>query len=222
MIKAVIFDCDGLIVDTETPWYKAFKAIYQDYEIDLPLELYAQCIGNTTQEEFDPHIYLEAQSRMKIDKGEMENRAKQLHSEMMTDEKLRPGVKNYLQAAKNAGLKIGLASSSDRDWIDYYLKKYNLVSFFDTIQTGDTVEVVKPHPELYENAIKALDVEPHEAVAFEDSVNGLVAAKSAGLKCVIVPNEATSVLTFDNYDLRLSSMEEKNFEGVMKTILAAR
>ncbi|UCZ54220.1 HAD family hydrolase [Bacillus shivajii] len=218
MIRAVIFACDGLIVDTETPWYKAYETIYKEYGLELPLELYAECIGNTTQEEFDPHKYLEQQLETAIDRKSMEEKARKYHTKVMEGETLRPGVKSYIETAKALGLKVGLASSSEKEWVVKHLKRYDLLHFFDTIQTGNTVEVVKPHPELYENALKELGVTPYEAIAFEDSVNGLTAAKKAGIACVVIPNEATSVLSFENYDLRLTSMEEKNLEYVIKDV----
>ncbi|KAF6602372.1 HAD-IA family hydrolase, partial [Bacillus sp. EKM417B] len=86
------------------------------------------------------------------------------------------------------------------------LKELGLFDEFEVIQTADDVEEVKPNPELYLKAAEHLGVEPSECLAFEDSVNGSIAAKRAGMKCVIVPNKVTSALLFEEYDHRLESM----------------
>lgn len=126
----------------------------------------------------------------------------------METEKARPGVEAYLNAAKDLGLKVGLASSSDYKWVSGHLKQIGLFDDFEVIQTADDVEEVKPNPELYLLAAKNLGVSPSECLAFEDSVNGSIAAKRAGMKCVIVPNKVTSTLMFEDYDHRLESMAE--------------
>ncbi|EGL83229.1 Haloacid dehalogenase domain protein hydrolase [Caldalkalibacillus thermarum TA2.A1] len=137
-------------------------------------------------------------------------------------ETLRPGVLAYLQEAKQLGLKVGLASSSSHQWVMEHLERYNIAHYFDSIHTADTVKQVKPHPELYEQAVNALGVSADEAVAFEDSLNGLKAAKSAGLYCVIVPNPTTAALPFEGFDLRLQSMEELSLQEVINRILSSQ
>jgi putative hydrolase of the HAD superfamily len=112
MIKAVIFDCDGLLLDTETPWYIAFREIYQEYQVELPLEMYAQCIGNSDFVQFNPYDYLEECCKRKVDRSAIDNRVQEIHTRIMKDQTLLPGVENYLKRAKELGLKIGLASSS--------------------------------------------------------------------------------------------------------------
>ncbi|MBU9714244.1 HAD family hydrolase [Evansella tamaricis] len=219
MIKAVIFDCDGLLIDTETPWFLANRELYQEHGVDLPLELYAQCIGNPTFEDFDPYVNLKNQLNGSMEIDEMKAKARLIHKRIMKNQDLRPGVREYLESAKKRGYKIGLASSSDRTWIDEQLTKFNILHYFDSIHTGDTVEKVKPYPDLYLSALKNLEVKPHEAVAFEDSLNGLKAAKAAEIYCVVVPNEATSHLKFTNYDLKLESMQEFTLEQVVKKVI---
>lgn len=218
MIKAIIFDCDGLLIDTETPWYIAFREIYEEHQVDLPLEMYAQCIGNSDFLQFNPYDYLEKCCKRKVDRNVIDRRVQEIHTRIMKDQTLLPGVENYLKRAQELGLKIGLASSSRRAWVEEHIKAHQIHHFFNTIHTKDEVECVKPHPELYLQAIQALGVEKHEVIAFEDSLNGLKAAKEAGIQCVIVPNEVTSCLPFENYDLRLSSMAELELEKVLETI----
>ena len=124
----------------------------------------------------------------------------------------------FSREAKSMGLKIGLATSSNREWVTLFLKELNLLEYFDVIQTRDDVEKVKPDPALYRNVINYFGIDPSEAIAFEDSANGAKAAVAAGLKCVIVPNKITENLTFDHYDRRLTSMKEKELSEVIREV----
>jgi putative hydrolase of the HAD superfamily len=219
MIKAVIFDFDGLIVDTETPWYEAYKAVFKQYDVDLPLEVWGKCIG-TSFHVFNPLDYLEQHANCSISRDAINQEAEMQHSNLMKYQTIRPGVKNYLREAKELGLKIGLASSSSRSWVESYLNTFEVIEFFDTVHTSDDVSQVKPNPELYIKSLKALQVYGDEAIAFEDSLNGLTAAKEAGAFCVIVPNSVTTLMEFMNYDLRIKSMDEMPLIDVISTILS--
>lgn len=115
-------------------------------------------------------------------------------------------------------LKIGLASSSYKNWVEQFLIELNILHYFDVIQTRDNVKKVKPDPEIYQNVVKLLGLEPSEAIAFEDSLNGSKAALAAGLNCVVVPNRITQYLPFDNYHLRLDSMSDKSLQDVISCI----
>ena len=214
MIKAVIFDFDGLIIDTETPWYEAYKEVFSSYHIELPVEIWAECIG-TTFHVFNPMDYLEERLGRAVDRDEIKKETKTRYSDKMKGQNVRPGVVNYLKEAKNEGLRIGLASSSTRNWVESYLSEHELNQYFEVINTSDDVSKVKPDPELYINTMTSLQVEGNETVVFEDSLNGLRAAKAAGAHCVIVPNQVTAFMPFENYDLRLGSMAEMPLREVI-------
>ncbi|KWW17616.1 MULTISPECIES: HAD family hydrolase [Peribacillus] len=215
MIKAVIFDFDGLILDTETAWYEAYKETMVFYEADLPLERFVTCIGTDNTE---LNAFFKSQLGDRYNSEEIETKAKSLHEGKMKTPKAREGVKEYLEEAKNAGYKIALASSSSKEWVTLYLEKLGLLHYFEAIITGDDVDKVKPAPDLYIKAIEVLKIDPTEAVAFEDSLNGLQAALKAGLKCVIVPNPVTEALAFEHHHLRLQSMREKSLADVIRQI----
>jgi HAD superfamily hydrolase (TIGR01509 family) len=216
-IKAVVFDFDGLIVDTESAWYDALAEIFRDHGVYLPLEKWAQCVG-TSHDLFDPYDYLGELLGKPIDRVALQQLAASKHSVIMENRQIRPGVESYLQAAQQRGLKIGLASSSERSWVERFLRHYGLIHYFQCIRTADDVAQVKPNPELYLQATAGLGVSPVNAVAFEDSPNGAKAAKAAGLRCVIVPNPITATLTFGDYDLRLNSMADMEFAEVFKLV----
>ncbi|WP_285769453.1 HAD family hydrolase [Peribacillus sp. SI8-4] len=215
MIKAVIFDFDGLIVDTETAWYEAYKETMGFYETDLPLEQFVTCIGTDNTE---LNAYFQSQLGERYNINEIETKAKSLHEGKMKTPEAREGVKEYLEEARKSGYKIALASSSSKEWVTLYLEKLGLLHYFEAIITGDDVAHVKPAPDLYVKAMEVLDVAPAEAVAFEDSLNGLQAALKAGVKCVIVPNPVTEALAFEHHSLRLQSMLEKSLADVIREI----
>lgn len=217
MIKAIVFDFDGLIVDTETPSYSAFQTVYRSYGLELPLSEYARCIG-TSFEQYDPYMQLMNESG--ADRDSLKTAFKREYGRLLEQVGLRPGVEAYLHAAKRLDLKVGLASSSALAWIEPYLNKHGLLRYFDTMQTADLVNKVKPDPELYLRALAALGVSGNEAVAFEDSLNGLKAAKAAGLKCVVVPNDVTRHFSFETQDLVIPSMADMELEEVIGLLKA--
>ncbi|MGE6630786.1 HAD family hydrolase [Bacillus sp. NPDC077027] len=206
MVKAIIFDFDGLILDTETHEYEVLQEMFVEHESELPLSVWGKVIG--TQAGFKPFEYLEKQLGKTLDHETLTADRRSRFQERIQNEVARPGVEAYLEAAKELGIKIGLASSSDYKWVSDHLKQIGLFDYFECIRTSDDVEEVKPNPELYLQTARCLGVVPSECVAFEDSVNGLMAAKRAGMKCVIVPNKVTSTLQFEEYDYRLESMAE--------------
>lgn len=217
MIKAIIFDFDGTILDTETPWYYALRDAYKEYGVELPLELYSQCVG-TSNNAFNPYEYLMTEKGLPIDKDEFRSRIKRSHAKLMSKQRVREGVLELLNQAKAAGLRIGLASSSERLWIDRHLEQLGLKDYFETVKTADDVTNVKPDPELYVQALEALGVAPGEAVAIEDSPNGARAAAAAGMTCIVVPNELTGLLAFDQSAsyIHAASLTDIDFDALVK------
>ncbi|WP_339320141.1 HAD family hydrolase [Paenibacillus sp. FSL R10-2734] len=210
-MKAVIFDFDGLLLDTETPWYYVFKEAYSAYGLELPLSLWAGNVG-TNFEEFHPYKYLEQQVGEPIDLKRLQSDLEHNYELRMKNAQLLPGVDEALQQARQRGMRLAIASSSTRDWVFKYLQYFELLPLFDAVVTSDDVKCVKPDPELYKLAMHQLGVSPNETLAFEDSPNGLKAANAAGIRCIIVPNEVTRELDFPPYERRLASLLEFDFE----------
>ncbi|GMK38107.1 haloacid dehalogenase [Paenibacillus sp. CCS19] len=219
-IRALLFDFDGLTVDTETLWYEAFVELYRDHGQELSLEQYAQCIG-TTFASFDP--YQELMNRgVDRSREELKRMVDAIYTNKTGQLELRPGVRAYLDEAKSLGLRIAIVSSSERAWIDPYIRRFELDGYYDLIMTGDKVEHVKPDPALYLKALNELQINADEAIAFEDSLNGLKAAKQAGIRCIVVPNPATRAFPFETvgYDGMLSSMAEMPIHELLEAIEA--
>ncbi|WP_115450872.1 HAD family hydrolase [Neobacillus piezotolerans] len=214
-MKGIIFDFDGLIVDTESLWYEAYKEVMGEFRCELSLEEFSKVIG-TTDEALNS--YFEKITGKTADEAGLHLKTNELYMQKAGGLTLREGVREYLEEAKALGLKIGLASSSRREWVESYLRKFGIFDFFETIKAKEDVEKVKPDPALYILALESLGISPEETVAFEDSLNGSAAAIAAGMVCVIVPNPVTNHLPFQNYRLRLGSMAEKSLKDVLKEV----
>ncbi|CEG26537.1 HAD family hydrolase [Bacillus sp. B-jedd] len=217
MINGIIFDFDGLIVDTETLWFEAYREIMKGFACELTLEEFSKVIG-TTDEQLN--AFFENVTGMTVDEAGLHSKTREFYHQRAVSLELREGVRGFLDEAKELNLKVGLASSSGRDWVESYLRKFGIFEFFDTIKTREDVHQVKPDPALYIQALNALGLQPAEAIALEDSLNGSAAAIAAGMHCVIVPNPVTNHLPFQNYRLKLTSMAEKTLAQVIKEVEA--
>jgi len=194
LIKAVIFDFDGTIIDTETPWFEIYRTVLKDdYHFDLTLEEFVKIVGTTNDTLFDK---IDQTLKEPMDRLLFKERTHEHYLKIKGDLPLRDGFLETLQRIQENGIKLAIASSSHREWIVGFLEKYNLTEYFPIICSAEDVEEVKPNPALYIKAIEALGVEPDEAVAVEDSVNGSLAAIRAGINCLIIPNDVTKSLTF--------------------------
>ena len=216
MIKGIVFDFDGLILDTETHHYNLLKEFFSEHESELPLSLWQQEIG--TQSDFSPFKYLEEEINKKLDQEAILAEFNKRLAINLSTVKARPGVVSYLKIAQESGLKIGLASSSNYQWVSTHLKNLQIFEYFECIKTSDDVEQVKPNPALYIQAVQCLGLDAAECLAFEDSAHGALAAKRAGMSCVIVPNEMTHSMDFCQVEHRLDSMDQMKLENVIEIV----
>ncbi|WP_188456275.1 HAD family hydrolase [Virgibacillus oceani] len=215
-MKAVIFDFDGLILDTETAWYDSYKEVLNnDHAFDLPLEEFVKCVGSGDESMFR---YLRKELGSIFNEDVLKDKANVLHTEKVRTAKARDGVEDYLADAAEAGYKIALATSSSREWVDFHLTNLGLITYFDYLITQDDVEHIKPAPDLFLKAIEVLNIQPSEAIVFEDSLNGLIAAQKANVKTIIIPNPVTESLPFKDYHLKLQSMKEMRLGEIVKSI----
>ncbi len=210
-----MFDFDGLILDTEEPIYRSWLEVYQAYAQDLPFERWIQTIGSSNAA-FDPRAHLEQRLGRELPADVLKHRVER-RTEMILAQGALPGVVDLIAAARRAGLKIGVASSSSRDWVGGHLSRMRILHQFDCLRCRDDVALVKPQPDLYVSVLACLGVPAADAVAIEDAPNGVTAAKSAGMSCVAVPNSITSGLDFSHADLVLPSLT-----GITPAALAAR
>jgi HAD superfamily hydrolase (TIGR01509 family) len=205
-VKLIVFDFDGLILDTEVPVYDAWQELYVEHGQALPLEKWAECIG--TADTFDPCADLAQLVGRALDAEALRRRHRARSDVLIASQRVLPGVVERLDEARALGLTLGVASSSGRAWVEGHLARLGLLDRFHAIRCAGDVPRVKPDPALYRAVLEATGVRAADAVALEDSPNGVLAAKRAGLACVAVPNALTAGLDLGGADLRLSSLAE--------------
>ncbi|MFC3862809.1 HAD family hydrolase [Deinococcus antarcticus] len=213
-LQAVIFDFDGTILDTETTEFRRWEALYRQHDRELALQDWQRGIG--TWGAFDPWAGLPEHVQ-----ADRQNVHATLHAsilEAIEQQDLRPGVLDVFGQIKAAGLRLALASSSDRAWITRWLTQHGLLDVFETLATRDDVARVKPDPELYLLAARNLNLKPEQCLAVEDSLNGATAAVAAGMQVVVVPNEITESQPFPPEWPRLDDGYTQGLAGLLKAL----
>jgi beta-phosphoglucomutase-like phosphatase (HAD superfamily) len=147
VIRALIFDFDGLILETEEPVYQSWQEIFQEFGCTFTFDLFGAYIG-TTDGAFNPLAELESQLEEPLQYREIRQRQQTREMELVLKRSVLPGVLDYLESAKAMGLKIGLASSSECAWVTGHLSRLGLIDYFDSIKGSDDVQNTKPDPEL--------------------------------------------------------------------------
>mgnify|MGYP001041043897 CR=1 FL=1 len=203
MIQALIFDFDGLLVDTETPAFESWQRIYAEYGQSLSLDLWQGALG--TMHGFDALQHLASLVHLDDPEGVMARR-QALKQELSRNQPLLPGVLEILDEAQRLGLPCAVASSSSRAWVEGWLKHHKIYERFQSVLTADDVVRTKPFPDLFLLAAERLNSSPTECLIFEDSSNGILAARAAGIRVVAVPGAITSQLKLPEADLRIESL----------------
>jgi HAD superfamily hydrolase (TIGR01509 family) len=214
VILALVFDFDGLILETETPSYETWAEIYREHGHELPLDRWFDYIGREGGY-FDAGDHLAALVGEGFDRDAARLRRDARKTELIAALDVMVGVREYVADAKRLGLRLAVASSSSRAWVLGHLERLRLDADWDAVRTRDDVVRTKPAPDLYLSAVAALGVAPREAVAFEDSANGIAAAKDAGLLCVAVPNALTAGMDLSRADVRLGSLADTPLEELL-------
>ena len=215
--RAVVFDFDGLIVDTEQPIFNAYTAIFEEYGLVLSLEIWEQVIGGTGHRDI-LFEHLEHALGRPVDRDALRERARTHHHNVTVTLPPLDGVVDHIEQARAAGMRLGIASSSTGTWVKGHLERLGLLERFDTICVREDVDRTKPDPDVYELAMMRLNVEPNESIAIEDSPNGITAAKRAGLFCVAVPNPLTLRMKLDHADLLLGSLSEMTHAEIVRAL----
>lgn len=218
MLEALIFDFDGLILDTETPEFNVLQEIYAEYDAELSIEKWGQIIGGSGAVDFDPVSDLEHLLGVNIPRQPLLDRWRAAADARIAANPILPGVIPLLDEAAQRGLKLAIASSSPHIWVDTHLTRLGLFDRFQHIICADEVTRTKPSPELFLLALSKLNVRADRAIIFEDSPNGVKAANAAGIPVVAIPNPVTVQLHFSGEKLRLSSLEDCDLSLLMASI----
>ena len=216
MIRALIFDFDGLILETEMPAYQAWAEVYREFGRELPKELWLDYIGREGAW-FDALAHLEGLVGPRDDRDAINARRDARKTALVMAVAETAGLRDLLTQARSRGLRLAVCSSSTPKWVLGHLDRLELRGFFDHIQCRDRPDLrAKPAPDLYLAASAGLGVRPVEAIAFEDSRNGMLAAQAAGLRCVVVPNELTVAMDLTGADHRFESLATVSLERLLE------
>lgn len=194
---AVLFDFDGIIVDTEWAIYQAWKRTFLTHGHDLPLDIYTRCIGSDF-DTWSPKTHLESLTGRSFDWHQLDaDRQIEIRHELR-DAQPMPGVRDALTQLHATNTSCAVVSSSNHGWVDGWLDRLNLSHHFTAIVCRGDAPQIKPAPDLWHEAIRQLDIKPSRGLAIEDSINGVTSAKDAGLTVWAIPNRTTAALDFSS------------------------
>jgi len=216
-MRGIIFDFDGLIVDTEMPGYQAWAECYALHGYELLLEDYTRCVGSDWAH-YNPASELERLTGRRLDWPELDRERTRRVYELLEAVEPLPGVRELLAEARTEGVICAVASSSPRNWVGPWLERLGLREEFLHVVTLDDVSRPKPSPELFELALRRLGIGNEESVVLEDSLNGLRAAQAARIACVVVPNSVTGALNFEGASHRVESLADLRVEELRRIV----
>jgi HAD superfamily hydrolase (TIGR01509 family) len=205
-VDAVVFDFDGLLVDTEWSIYEMAASTFAEFDIELPVPVWATVVG--LADESDWWTRLCTENEWTVDREDWWRRYHAIDRSFRESLPALPGVVELLDDLESAGVPTGIASSSGRDWIEGHLGRLGLLDRFATVAGVDRTGVGKPAPDVYLLACADLGAEPARSVAVEDSRHGIAAAKAAGMACVAVPSRITRHTDLSAADLTVGSLAD--------------
>lgn len=217
-IDALVFDFDGLILDTEWSDFVSVAEAFAAHGVDLPIAEWREGVGSTDKRHWTE--WLEEVLGGPIDRDAVRAARLERHHALIAEEVVRPGVIELLDQAAAAGVGLAVASSSPLDWVGPHLERLGLLVRFEAVVTRDDVVSTKPAPDLYLAATAALGADPVWSVAFEDSAHGCTSAVAAGLRCVAVPNRMTRPQRFAHADLVVDSLADLDLAGLEAMVAA--
>jgi HAD superfamily hydrolase (TIGR01509 family) len=212
MIRALVFDFDGLIVDTETPLIDAYAAVHATHGVAFDRTLFIRNVGHA-EYAFDPWHGFSPHA----DRAALELQRRVIKDDLMIRQPVLPGVVALLDGARQHGLRVGLASNSSHGWVESHLARLGLLDRFEFLACREDVPSPKPEPDLYKLVLNRFGLRGREAIAFEDSHTGALAAKRAHLWAVAVPGPSTLHHDFAHADLKATSLAEVALDVLIRT-----
>lgn len=216
--QALLFDLDGILWDPEPHVFRAYAEVFREYGQELTRKSWDEVIGTIG---FDLWTPLEDLAGRPLDRSHLEASVERRKEEGLRRAGARPGIAELLRQADEAGLSRSIVSNSSGDWITRYARQCGVDSGWHAVHSpeGET-DRGKPEPDLYLEAVDRLGLRPEEAVAFEDSPNGVSAARAAGVPCVAVPNAMTAPLDLSHADLRIESFRGAELRRILDRLAA--
>ena len=210
MIRAVIFDFDGLILDTETPLIDAYAEVHRAHDVAFDRAAFIRRVGHA-EYAFDPWHGFSPHA----DRAALEAERRTHKDALIQQQQVLPGVVPLLDDARRLGLRIGLASNSEHAWVEPHLARLGLLDRFEFLACREDAPSPKPEPDLYRLVLNRFGLRGIEAIAFEDSFTGSLAAKRANLWTVAVPGPSTAHHDLSHADLRVKSLAEVRLENLI-------
>lgn len=216
MIRALVFDFDGLIVDTETPLIDAYAAVHEAHAVAFDRTAFIHNVGHA-QYAFDPWRGFSPHT----DRAALEVQRRTLKDDLMARQPVLPGIVALLDGAREHGLRVGLASNSEHSWVEPHLAERGLLDRFEFLACREDAPSPKPEPDLYRLVLNRFGLRGHEAIAFEDSHTGTLAAKRAQLWAVAVPGPSTLHHDFAHADVQVASLATLTLADLIRRFSAA-
>jgi len=216
-IRALIFDFDGLIIDTESTELRAWEEVFLEHDCDLSPDVWADCIGRPPGF-FDPATHLASLTALEIDAAEIGTAVRRRARAMAFEQPLLPGVSRWIDDALELGLATGIVSSSSRAWVESHLDRLGIRDRFPHLVCREDTPLHKPDPTPYRQMASALGIKPAEAIVLEDSPNGVAAAMAAGMWCIAVPGPVTRQLAFGPATRMIDSLDSLTIRDMIASI----
>lgn len=214
-IDAVVFDFDGVIIDTETARYEVWKRIFQEHNQVLPRGIWVKSIGRT-EYYISPYDLLAQVTGKSIDTDMLRAYEKRLEEQYIAQKPLTAGLLERISEARSAGGRFAIASSASRRYVEKHLADRGISNLFDALVCRDDVNKHKPLPEPYLRAVELLDAEIDYSFAVEDAPAGIEAAVSAGLFCVAVAGNMTRDMDQSKAHCIVGSLDEFTFKSLVE------
>jgi HAD superfamily hydrolase (TIGR01509 family) len=216
-VRALLLDFDGTMLETESSSYGSWRELLAEHGYELTPETWSAAVG--TIGGVDPIALLEEHLGTSVDREALEQRARARHMETLSEEELRPGIQQLVDDAHERGIATAIVTSASRWWVTSHLRRLGLEDEWDVIVSADKdPERAKPAPLLYLEAAEELGVEPAEAVAIEDSPNGVKAARRAGMQVVAFPNPITSAMDLTEADAIVEALDGLGLDALLERI----
>ena len=210
LYNSVIFDMDGLLIDSEPLWQEAGQEVLSIYNIQLTDEQYHSSTGLRTPEWIDYWFSYHQIDKLKAPEA-IEHIEETALQKIRDSGRIMPGVEYIIDFFRQRDFRIGIASSSPMRLINVVVDKLNIRSYLHAIISAESLAYGKPHPQVFINCAEELSVPPNQCIVFEDSFNGLIAAKAAKMKCVVVPHHSVyNSLRWSAADLTINSLTNFN------------
>ena len=201
--KAVLFDFDGVILDSEWPIYQTWKNLFESEGHSLAPEVYVKCIGSDF-ETWSPQTYLEELTGKSFDWDRINEQRQVILEQDIEKSPPMDGVRELLSFLTHS--KKAVVSSSSHSWVDRWVEQLGLMPHFETLVCRGDAPRIKPAPDLYLEGARQLGVLPEDCIVIEDSMNGMISAHAAGMRTLVVPNRLTAVLDFSASDWQADSL----------------